>query len=205
MRCCDIKQHPSLFQWRQSRVSGDPCSQIAKSVLKQLCKHAILHPGDNFEAGFACDRDHSPAQPLIPFQYLQPLKLPRLVANPDVPIACTGPAWTQHLKSHYNKSKEMEWGNLGLLLLLTLIFAKHISSVPLCSKAVVSPTLTSVCGEPWTHTAAILKARSSSSVRISALANREQCPPVTAEGFLSGEDQLCFIENYSFHPETLTS
>lgn len=81
------------------------------------------------------DREHSPAQPPIPFQDLQPLQLPGLVASPDVPLASTDSVGAQHLKSHCNKRKQMEQGDLGPFLPLTLIFAKHINFVPPHSKA----------------------------------------------------------------------
>lgn len=145
---CRTRQNEVLWHKATSRFVTVETSQWSQEIpaarlLIQLCKDAILLLGDNIQAGFAWDRDQSPTQPLIPSQYLQPLKL---VANPHVPIAYAGPLWAQY-KSHCSKSKGMEWGDLGLFLLLTLIFEKHISSAPLWSKAAVSPILTSVCSK----------------------------------------------------------
>lgn len=57
------------------------------------------------------------------------------MASPDVPAASTDSVGAQHLKSHCNKRKQMQQGDLVLFLPLMLIFTKHTKFVPPHSKA----------------------------------------------------------------------
>lgn len=78
IRCRDIKQHASLLQRRQSQGSQEtphPDYQTSAPSSSVSMPHVLL--GNNLKLTLLWhhfrskrDREHSPAQPLIPFQHL---------------------------------------------------------------------------------------------------------------------------------------